>query len=176
MSRIAKQNIKVPASVSCTKSPAGILCKGPCGENVVHLPEGFDLEIADGIAKIVRTTSEASSAQWGTVVSNLKNAVAGVTKVFEKNVTFVGVGYKAVKQGQDLELFLGYSHTILFKHVPGVEIELKKPTELTVRSHNKQLLGEVCAQLAKKREVEPYKGKGVIIEGQFILRKEGKKK
>lgn len=176
MSRVAKQNITVPNGVTCTKSPDGILCKGPCGENLVHLPEGFELEISNGIAKIIKTRPDASSAQWGTAVSNLKNAVAGVSKVFEKNVTFVGVGYKAVKQGNDLELSLGYSHTILFKHVPGVEIELKKPTELVVRSHNKALLGEICAQLAKKREVEPYKGKGVIIEGQFILRKEGKKK
>lgn len=176
MSRVAKQSIKIPSGVECSEHAGFILCKGPLGETRVHLPDGFALEINTGEAKVSKLQEEMSSAQWGTVVANLKNAVSGVSKFFEQNVNFVGVGYKAIKQGNDLEVHLGYSHPILFKHIPGVEIEVKKPTELVFRSHDKQKLGNACAQLAKLREVEPYKGKGVIIEGQYILRKEGKKK
>jgi large subunit ribosomal protein L6 len=176
MSRVAKQIIKMPEGVTCTPVLGNIFCKGPKGEINVHFPDGFELVIENNSAKIDKKHPKASSAQWGTLVANLKNAIQGVTTPFEKKVSFVGVGYKAIKQGDDIELHLGYSHPIIFAHTPGVEIEIKKPTELVFRSHNKQVLGDACARMAKLRKVEPYKGKGVIVEGQFILRKEGKKK
>lgn len=176
MSRVAKQIITIPSSVTCTIVGEEIVCKGAKAENRVHFPAGFSLEIKDGKCKVNRDSEAVSSALWGSLVANLKNAVAGVTNVFEQNINFVGVGYKAIKQGNNLEVHLGYSHPILFDAPAGVEIELKKPNELVLRSHNKQLLGETCSRLEKLRRAEPYKGKGVIKEGKFYIRKEGKKK
>jgi len=176
MSRVAKQTIEIPSGVTCSVLENEILCKGSEGQNKVHLPEGFEVEIKDGKCKVLKAKDGISSALWGSLVSNLKNAVAGSSKKFEQAINLVGVGYKAVKQGDNLELSLGYSHTILFEVPEGVEIELKKPNELALRSHNKQLLGETCAKMEKLRKPEPYKGKGVVRVGKFYLRKEGKRK
>lgn len=176
MSRVAKQVITIPNGVSCTIEGEHILCKGAKASNKVHFPAGFSLEIKDGKCKVNRDNEEVSSALWGSLVANLKNAVAGITNLFEQNINFVGVGYKAIKQGNILEIHLGYSHPIMFNIPEGVDIELKKPNEMTLRSHNKQLLGQACSNLEKLRRAEPYKGKGVIKEGKFYIRKEGKKK
>lgn len=176
MSRVAKQIIEIPSGVNFQVLEDHILCKGSAGENRVHLPTGFKVELKDGKVKIERANEEVSRASWGALVSNLKNAVLGSTKQFEQNINLVGVGYKAIKQGDALELHLGYSHSINFPVPEGVDIEVKKPNELTVRSHNKQALGETCAKLEKLRKPEPYKGKGVVLAGKFYLRKEGKKK
>ncbi len=176
MSRVAKQIISIPSGVVCTIEDDKIVCKGAKASNKVHFPAGFSLEIKEGKCKVNRDSQEVSSALWGSLVANLKNAVAGVSNVFEQDINFVGVGYKAIKQGNDLEIHLGYSHPIIFKVPAGVEIELKKHNEMTLRSHDKQLLGETCSHMEKLRRAEPYKGKGVIKVGKFYIRKEGKKK
>lgn len=176
MSRIAKQNITIPSGVTCTVAEGYILCKSSQAEIKVHMPEGFELDIQNGQCKVLKKDETVPSAKWGSLVANLKNAVNGVTKKFEQNINFVGVGYKAIKQGDNLEIHLGYSHPIHFEVPAGAEIELKKPNELTVRAFDKQLLGDVCSKLEKLRKAEPYKGKGVIKEGKFYIRKEGKKK
>jgi large subunit ribosomal protein L6 len=176
MSRIARQNIKIPTEVTCLVMDDHILCKGALGENIVHMPQGFVLEINNGMCKVNRVNDKVDVAKWGSLVSNLKNAILGVTKKFEQNITFSGVGYKAIKHGSILEVHLGYSHAIMFDIPNDVQIDLKKPNEMVLSSHNKQLLGETSARLEKLRKPEPYKGKGVIREGKFYIRKEGKSK
>lgn len=176
MSRVAKQIITIPTGVACSVLENYILCKGVNDSIKVHLPEGFQLQIQDGKCKVDRKSEEVSTALWGSLVANLKNAVSGVSKKFEQKINLVGVGYKAIKQGDSLEIYLGYSHSINFPIPQGVEIDLPKPNEMVLRSHDKQLLGETCSKLEKLRRAEPYKGKGVIKVGKFYLRKEGKKK
>lgn len=176
MSRVAKQNLKISSSITLTVFEEKIICKGPFGEVIVDFPNAFELEINQDFCRVIKKNESTPNALWGTVVSNLKNAISGVTKEFEQKLTFVGVGYKAIKKDNDLEIHLGYSHPILFKAVEGVKVELTKPNELILKSHNKQLLGDICSKLEKLRKVEPYKGKGVVKEGKYYLRKEGKKK
>lgn len=176
MSRVARQSIKIPNEVTCSVMKDHILCKGTFGENKVHMPEGFLLELKDGVCKVERINDKVDVAKWGSLVSNLKNAILGLTKKFEQKITFSGVGYKAIKHASALEVHLGKSHHDMFDIPNGVEVDLKKPNEMIFSSHDKQLLGETCARLEKLRKPEPYKGKGVIREGKFYIRKEGKSK
>lgn len=176
MSRVAKQNIALPKDVKCDVQNNEVICSGPCGINRVYFPNGFELKIDGDSCRVDRKSENVSSMMWGSIVSNLKNAIAGVFKVFTQDINLVGVGYKAIQKDGALEIHLGYSHPIMFAVPEGVKIELKKANELTLSSHNKQLLGETCSKLEKLRKVEPYKGKGVVKVGKFYVRKEGKKK
>jgi large subunit ribosomal protein L6 len=173
MSRIGKQQLTIPPGVSCSVIDDYVVCIGPQGKNTTKLPNGFSLQIN---GESCRVQSNEASAMWGTVVANLKNAITGVYKQFSQQINLVGVGYKAVKQGEILDLSLGYSHPVKFQIPQGVCVEVKKPTELLVTSCDKALLGRACALLAGLRKVEPYKHKGVHVVGRYYVKKEGKKK
>ena len=148
------------------------------GKNrVVSIPEGFIVKQNEGKV-FVEPYDKASCnrALWGTVTRNLFQAIQGLNKPFEKKVNLVGVGYKAVLQGKVLVLDLGYSHKIEYNMPDDVEVKIEKPTELVFSSSSKQRLGQVVSEIMQYRKPEPYKGKGVIPEGRYIVRKEGKKK
>jgi len=176
MSRIAKQNLKIPNSVECLQIGNNVVCRGPLGEINLNLPEDCSLSISGSDCKVING-GKLSSCMHGTIVANLKNALLGVMSKFEKKIKLVGVGYKVSKTNNCLNFNLGYSHAIEVDVPEKVEVEvLKNQTDLILKSIDKRELGDFCAKLAKLRKVEPYKGKGVVIEGQFILRKEGKRK
>lgn len=175
MSRIAKQIIKLGANVSYKIENDLIVFKGPEGENVLKMEKGIVIE--EVAPKEYKFSGGKTSAILGTFVMNFKNCATGVAKKFEKNINLVGVGYKVVKKDHELEFSVGYSKNRIVPIEKNIECSVVGLTELTVKSVDKMLLGNFCANLVKNtRKPEPYKGKGVIIKGSFVRRKAGKKK
>lgn len=177
MSRIGKHPINIPAGIDVAFKDGVISGKGKNGEFTFKVHDGVHTEIADG--KIVfkpRDDSKVSRAMWGTSRAVVAKAIEGLSVPFVKKVNLVGVGYKASVQGKNLVLQLGYSHDVVFAIPEGVKIVCESPTLIAVSGADKQLVGETIKKIQKHRPPEPYKGKGVIIEGQYVYRKEGKKK
>ncbi|MCR5225196.1 MAG: 50S ribosomal protein L6 [Alphaproteobacteria bacterium] len=177
MSRIGKHPISIPAGVDVAFKDGVISGKGKNGGFEFKVHNCVHTEIADG--KIVFKPcddTKFSRAMWGTCRAVVADAIQGLSTLFVKKVNLVGVGYKASVQGKNLVLQLGYSHDVIFEIPEGIKVACESPTLIAVSGADKQLVGEVIKKLQKHRPPEPYKGKGVIIEGQYVYRKEGKKK
>lgn len=203
MSRIGKLPISVPSSTTVTIEGQLLKAKGPKGELMIELPdvmsaelEGAELRInpRDDIVKAanekIRINDEkgrkkmtfaqaldpSARTLWGTSRSNAANLVQGAAEGFSKTLELVGVGYRAQMQGKDLKLALGFSHDVIYKAPDGIEIKCAKPTEILISGADKQSVGQVAAEIRNYRRPEPYKGKGVRYQGEYVRRKEGKKK
>lgn len=177
MSRIGKKPIVIPAGVTVSTKGQDLSVKGPKGELTFRAPEEIEVRTEDGaLVAHPRVDNPRARAMWGMTRAILANHMVGVTKGFEKNLELVGVGYRAAMQGTNLQLQLGFSHDVIFTPPPGVKIESGKATEIKISGIDKQAVGQVAAEIRRFRPPEPYKGKGVKVAGEFVRRKEGKKK
>jgi large subunit ribosomal protein L6 len=183
MSRIGKQPIPVPAGVTVAIEPERVTVNGPKGElseriqrdmKVEQTPRG-DGSDGDQILVTRPTDRGEHRALHGLTRTLIANMVQGVTDGFEKRLEIQGVGYRAQLRGRDLELALGYSHPVSIKAPDGIEFEVPLPTRIVVRGASKQQVGEVAALIRKQRKPEPYKGKGIRYEGEYVARKVGKR-
>jgi large subunit ribosomal protein L6 len=177
MSRVGKKAVAVPAGVTAKVDGQKVSVKGAKGELSFTVPDNVSVVLnGDEIKVDPRSEEKQARAMWGMSRAMVANCVTGVTKGFEKKLEITGVGYKAAVQGKKLQLSLGYSHDIDFPIPEGISIVATKPTELTVSGIDKREVGQVAAEIRRFRPPEPYKGKGVKYVGEFIFRKEGKKK
>ena len=177
MSRVGKKPVVMPAGVTAKVDGQKVSVKGPKGELSYTAPETVALELkGNSVSVDRRNESREARAMWGTSRARIANLALGVTKGFEKKLEINGVGYRAAAQGKVLKLNLGYSHDIDYAVPAGISIVTPKPTEIVVSGIDKQLVGQVAAEIREYRGPEPYKGKGVKYEGEFIFRKEGKAK
>jgi large subunit ribosomal protein L6 len=176
MSRIGRKPIPVPEGVSIAIEPESVRVNGPRGELVERVPRDISVEQRDSELVVTRPTDRAEHrALHGLTRSLVANMVEGVTAGFEKRLEIQGVGYRAQLKGRDLELALGYSHAVPIKAPDGIEFEVPQPTRVVVRGISKQLVGETAATIRKQRPPEPYKGKGIRYEGEYVARKVGKR-
>ena len=163
--------------VTATVEGQTVKMKGPKGALQVVLPDEIVAKMEDGAVKVdPRGETDRGRAMWGTSRTLVANLVTGVTKGFETKLEISGVGYRAAVQGKNLQIALGYSHDVVFAIPEGIAIATPKPTEIVVTGIDKQKVGQVAAEIRAFRGPEPYKGKGVKYAGEFIFRKEGKKK
>jgi large subunit ribosomal protein L6 len=177
MSRIGKKPIEIVKGVTVTLNGQEVVAKGPKGELRLTLVDDVTVSQGeDGITVAPRDDSQRARAMWGLSRTLVQNLVTGVTTGFTKNLEISGVGYRAALQGKKLQLNLGFSHEVLYEIPAGIEIKVAKPTEVSVSGIDKQQVGQVAAEIRAYRGPEPYKGKGVKYAGEFIFRKEGKKK
>ena len=175
MSRIGKQPIAIPSGVDVAIDGSRVTVKGPKGtlEQTLHRDMGLSLD--DGILRVERPSDERlHRSLHGLTRTLIANMVEGVTNGFEKRLEIVGVGYRATLKGSDLELSVGYSHTVSFPSPEGIEFEVPAPNRIVVRGIDKQRVGEVAANIRKVRKPEPYKGKGIRYEGEYVRKKAGK--
>lgn len=177
MSKIGKLPVAIPAGVTATLSGQTVKVKGPKGALEVTLVEEIAAKV-EGSEILLSMNGETNrhKAMWGMSRTLVANLVEGVTKGFEKKLEITGVGYKAAVQGKTLNLSLGFSHDVLYAIPEGIQIVTPKPTEVVVSGIDRQQVGQVAAEIREFRGPEPYKGKGVKYAGEFIFRKEGKKK
>ena len=176
MSRIGRKPIPVPETVTVTIEPELVRVHGPRGELFERVPRDISVEQEDGQLVIKRPTDRGEHrALHGLTRSLVANMVEGVTSGFEKRLEIQGVGYRAALKGKDLELALGYSHPVSVKAPDGIEFEVPQPTRIVVRGISKQQVGETAAYIRKQRPPEPYKGKGIRYEGEYVARKVGKR-
>jgi large subunit ribosomal protein L6 len=177
MSRIGKKPVELPAGVSASLSGQTIEVKGPKGTRNFTATDDVTLTIEGSQVKVTpRGTSKRARAQWGLSRSMVANLVTGVTTGFKKELEIQGVGYRAAMNGPVLKLSLGYSHEVNFQVPAGVTVVAPKQTEIVVEGIDQQLVGQVAANIREWRGPEPYKGKGIRYKGEFVFRKEGKKK
>ena len=176
MSRIGRKPIPVPDGVSVEIAAGQVSVKGPKGELSEHVSADMKVSQEDGVLIVERPTDRGEHrALHGLTRSLIANMVVGVTDGYEKKLEIQGVGYRARLQGKSLELALGYSHPVSLSAPDGIEFEVPQPTQVVVRGIDKQLVGEIAAQVRKARPPEPYKGKGVRYEGEHVARKVGKR-
>ena len=177
MSKIGKHPVAIPAGVTASVDGQTVKVKGPKGALELTLVEEIGAELEGSELKVsMRGDTSRHKAMWGMSRTLVSNLVDGVTKGFEKKLEITGVGYKAAVAGKNLNLSLGYSHDVIYAIPDGIQIAAPKPTELVVTGIDKQQVGQVAAEIREFRGPEPYKGKGVKYAGEFIFRKEGKKK
>ncbi|WP_114285019.1 50S ribosomal protein L6 [Candidatus Halocynthiibacter alkanivorans] len=177
MSRIGKKPVELPAGVSASVSGQAIEVKGPKGVLSFKATDDVTLSVEDNAVSITpRGSSKRARQQWGMSRTCIQNLVTGVTVGFKKELVITGVGYRAALQGSVLKLALGYSHDVLFDVPEGITITVAKPTQIAVEGIDSQLVGQVAANIREWRKPEPYKGKGIAYKGEYIFRKEGKKK
>ncbi len=176
MSRIGKQPIPVPETVTVAIEPDVVRVAGPRGELVERVSPELTVEQADGELTVKRPTDRGEHrALHGLTRSLIANMVTGVTEGFEKRLEIQGVGYRANLRGKDIELAVGYSHPVTVSAPEGIEFEVPAPTQIVVRGIDKQLVGQTAAEIRKVRPPEPYKGKGIRYQGEFVRRKVGKR-
>jgi large subunit ribosomal protein L6 len=177
MSRIGKKAISIPSGVTASVEGQTVKMKGPKGNLQLVLADDVLVKMDKGAIQIdPRNDSKRARSMWGTSRTLVANLVGGVTKGFEEKLEITGVGYRAAVQGKQLQLQLGYSHDVIYPIPEGISIATPKPTEINIAGSDKQKVGQVAAELRAFRPPEPYKGKGVKYAGEFIFRKEGKKK
>jgi large subunit ribosomal protein L6 len=175
MSRIGKQPITVPAGVDVTIDGSHVAVKGPRGSLERELHPDMRVLLEDGSVRVERPSDERMHrALHGLTRTLVANMVEGVTNGYEKRLEIVGVGYRAALKDADLELALGFSHPVEIAAPPGIEFEVPAPNRIVIRGIDKQLVGEVAANIRKVRKPEPYKGKGVRYEGEYVRKKAGK--
>jgi len=176
MSRIGRKPVPVPDAVSVEIAPGNIAVKGPKGELRQTLSAEMKVEQDDGAVTVTRPTDRGEHrALHGLTRSLIANMVEGVTEGFEKRLEIQGVGYRAALKGKNLELALGYSHPVAIDAPEGIDFEVPQPTEIIVKGIDKQLVGQVAADIRKRRPPEPYKGKGIRYKDEQVLRKVGKR-
>jgi large subunit ribosomal protein L6 len=176
MSRIGRKPVPVPDAVTVDIAPGSIAVKGPKGELNQAFSQDMTVEQGDGTVTVARPTDRGEHrALHGLTRSLIANMVEGVTDGFEKRLEIQGVGYRAALKGKKLELALGFSHPVAIDAPEGIEFEVPQPTEIIVRGIDKQLVGQVAADIRKRRPPEPYKGKGIRYRDEQVLRKVGKR-
>ena len=177
MSRVGKKPVPVPTGVTAKVDGQVVSVKGAKGELAFSVPEDVSVAFEGGQIKVdPRGESKRARAMWGMSRAMINNIVVGVSKGYERKLEITGVGYKAAIAGKNLQLSLGFSHDVNYPVPTGVTITTPKPTEILVAGADKRQVGQVAAEIRAYRGPEPYKGKGVKYEGEFIFRKEGKKK
>jgi large subunit ribosomal protein L6 len=177
MSRIGKRPVAVPSGVTANVEGQTVKVKGPKGAMQVVLHDDVVITMDKASVKIEpRGETKRARSMWGTSRTLVSNLMTGVTKGFEERLEITGVGYRAAVQGKQLSLQLGFSHDVNYPIPAGITIATPKPTEIVVSGTDKQQVGQVAAELRGYRPPEPYKGKGVKYAGEYIFRKEGKKK
>jgi large subunit ribosomal protein L6 len=177
MSRIGKKPVAIPSGVTAKVDGQRVALKGAKGELSFTVPEDVDVKFENGAISVdPRNETKSAQAMWGMARSIIANLVTGVTTGYEKRLEITGVGYKAAVAGKNLQLSLGYSHDITFPIPAGVTITTPRPVEIAIAGIDKRQVGQVAAEIRSLRPPEPYKGKGVKYAGEFIFRKEGKKK
>jgi large subunit ribosomal protein L6 len=176
MSRIGRQPIPLPTGVNIAIDPGRIMVNGPLGELTQRVPARMTVERQDDALVVTRPTDRGEDrALHGLTRSLIANMVEGVTKGFEKRLEIQGVGYRAALRGTTLELNVGYSHPVSIEPPLGIMFEVPAPTHITVKGIDKQQFGEIAAEIRKVRPPEPYKGKGIRYEGEYVRRKVGKR-
>ena len=179
MSKIGKINISIPEKVKVALAGNSLNIEGPLGKKTINVDlTVFNLDIKDGkeISIVPKKIDQNTKRLWGMNRSLINNAVIGSSKGYEKILELVGVGYRASLKGNQLNLQLGYSHDIIFNIPEGIKIAVEKQTTLKITGYDKQQVGAVVSKLKTLRKIEPYKGKGIREKGQYVLKKEGKKK
>ena len=179
MSKIGKINISIPEKVKAVLSGSVLNIEGPLGKKTLNVDlEMFIVNITDGkeISIKPKKIDQNSKRLWGMNRSLINNAVIGSSTGYEKTLELVGVGYRAALKGKQLNLQLGYSHDINYDIPEGIKIEVEKQTTLKISGSDKQQVGSVASKIKTYRKIEPYKGKGIREKGQYVLKKEGKKK
>ena len=179
MSKIGKISISIPEKVKVALAGSILNIEGPLGKTTLNIDLNiFNLDIKDGkeISIKPKKTDQNTKRLWGMNRSLINNAVIGTSKGYEKILELVGVGYRAALKGNKLNLQLGYSHEIDFDIPEGIKIVVEKQTTLKISGSNKQQVGSIASKLKTLRKIEPYKGKGIREKGQYVLKKEGKKK
>jgi large subunit ribosomal protein L6 len=177
MSRIGKKPVALPGGVTAQVNGQEVKVKGPKGELSHVLVDDLIAKLDNGGIEIaMREDTKVARSRWGMSRTQVANLIAGVTEGYTKRLEITGVGYRAAVQGQNLQLQLGYSHDIDFPIPQGIQVQCPKPTEIVVTGIDKQKVGQVAAEIRRFRPPEPYKGKGVRYAGEYIHRKEGKKK
>ena len=177
MSRIGKKAVPVPAGVTATIDAGVMSVKGPKGTLSLKLADDISYDVgADGIAVTPANDTKRARAFWGMQRTLVQNLVTGVTEGFTKKLLITGVGYRAAAQGRNLNLKLGYSHDVNIDVPEGIEVKTPDTTTVEISGSDKQKVGQLAAEIRRWRKPEPYKGKGIKYAGEFIFRKEGKKK
>jgi large subunit ribosomal protein L6 len=177
MSRIGKKAVAIPSGVTASVEGQTVKMKGPKGALEFVLPKEVAAKMDKaGIQIDPRDETKRARSMWGTSRTLVANLVTGVTKGFERKLEITGVGYRAAVQGKNLQIALGYSHDVVYPIPAGIAIATPKPTEVVVTGIDRQKVGQVAAEIRGFRPPEPYKGKGVKYAGEYIFRKEGKKK
>lgn len=177
MSRIGKRPVEVPSGVTASVKGQTVEAKGPKGNLSFTAPDEVEVVLDGNVITVApRGEDKRSRQMWGMSRTRVQNVITGVKDGFEKKLEINGVGYRAQVQGKVLKLSLGYSHDVEFAIPEGIEIKAPKPTELEITGADKQVVGEVAAQIRDWRRPEPYKGKGIKYADEYIFRKEGKKK
>ena len=177
MSRIGKKAVELPSGVTASLSGQTIEVKGPKGTRTFKATDDIDFKIEDNSVSIMpRGKSKRARQQWGMSRTMVANLVTGVTVGFKKELEIQGVGYRAAMTGNTLKLNLGLSHDVDYTAPEGVTVTAPKQTEIVVEGIDEQLVGQVAANIRQWRKPEPYKGKGIRYKGEFVFRKEGKKK
>jgi large subunit ribosomal protein L6 len=176
MSRIGRKPIEVPAGVGVSISPGRVMVNGPLGELSQQVPPRMKIEQRDAEILVSRPTERGDDrALHGLTRSLIANMVEGVTKGFEKRLEVQGVGYRATLRGTALELNVGYSHPVVLQPAAGITFEVPAPNQIVVKGVDKQQVGQIAAEVRKVRPPEPYKGKGIRYEGEYVRRKVGKR-
>ena len=173
MSRIGKLPVAIPSGVTVTVADEGVRVQGPKGELRTHVLAGVTVTVDGGEARVT-TEKITRNPAFGTMRALIQNMVTGVTTGFSKTLEIVGTGYRAQMEGKTLVLQLGFSHPVRFESPEGITIKVESPTRLTVSGADKYMVGQVAADIRGFRPPEPYKGKGVKYEGEYIRRKAGK--
>jgi len=177
MARIGKKPVAIPEKVDVSLDGQLVRAKGPKGELSITLVDEVLAKMEDGSITVTpRDESKRARSMYGLSRTLVQNIVTGVNDGFTKTLEITGVGYRAQMKGKDLSLALGFSHDVTYQAPDGVELATPKPTEITVSGIDKQKVGQVAAEIRAYRPPEPYKGKGVRYQGEYIFRKEGKKK
>jgi large subunit ribosomal protein L6 len=177
MSRIGKKPVAIPAGVSADIADGALTVKGPKGTLTLSLADEVGYELVDGTIKVTPANdTRRALAFWGLQRTLVSNLITGVTEGYTKTLQITGVGYRATAQGKVLKLQLGYSHDVNFDVPEGIEVKTPDNTTVLISGIDKQKVGQVAAEIRRWRKPEPYKGKGIKYAGEFIFRKEGKKK
>ncbi len=175
MSRIGRMPITVPSGVEVSITGQSVAVKGPKGSLAIAVPAPIQVSQADGVITVARPNEErVTRSLHGLSRSLVANMVEGVTTGYSLIINIVGVGYRVAEKGKDLEFQLGYSHSILFPAPEGISYKVESPTRLIISGIDKQLVGETAAKIKKLRKADPYKGKGLRLEGEAVRRKAGK--
>jgi len=177
MSRVGKKPIAIPSGVTVTVSGQNVAVKGSKGELKFNMSPEVSAEVKDGkVIVLPKTKTARGRAMWGTSQRQIQNLVAGVSTGFTTKLEIQGVGFRAAADKNYLSMSLGFSHEIKYAIPAGIEIKCPKPTEVIITGANRDLVGQVAAEIRRLRKPEPYKGKGVRKEGEYVRKKEGKKK
>ncbi|MCA9757467.1 MAG: 50S ribosomal protein L6 [Candidatus Eisenbacteria bacterium] len=175
MSRVGKKPIPIPSGVTVTLAPGKVTAKGPKGELSFDYVPGLDVRQEGDELVVDNNIGPKGGAIWGTTRARVSNIVEGVSKGFEKSLEIIGTGWRAAKAGNDVEVYIGYNHPVLVKMPEGITADVAdRPPKITIKGAKKELVGQIAADIRKIRPPEPFLGKGIRYEGEYVRRKAGK--